>query len=57
MLNLKDRRMLYYGLIHPFLTCGIVVRGQSAKALINEFYSSKKAGKVHHRDKTFGIVP
>jgi hypothetical protein len=35
MLNVKDRRMLYYDLIHPFLTHGIVVWGQSAKALIN----------------------
>jgi hypothetical protein len=33
MLDLTDRRMLYYGLIHPFLTYGIVVK---------EFLSFKK---------------
>jgi hypothetical protein len=38
MLNLKNRRMLYYGLIHPFLTYGIVVWGQSAKALISRVF-------------------
>jgi hypothetical protein len=33
MLNLNDRRVLYYGLIYPLLAYGIVVWGQSAKAL------------------------
>jgi hypothetical protein len=57
MVDLTDRRMLYYGLIHPFLTYGIVVWGQSAKALFKSFYPSKKGGKLYCRAKTIGIVP
>jgi hypothetical protein len=34
MFNLKDRRMLCFGLIYPFLTCRIVIWGHCAKALI-----------------------
>jgi hypothetical protein len=42
MLNQKDRRMLHYGFIHPFLTYGIVVWGQSAKALISRVFIPQK---------------
>jgi hypothetical protein len=34
--------MLYYGLIYPLLSYGIVARGQSTKALTEEFSFFKK---------------
>jgi hypothetical protein len=42
MFNLKDRRMLYYCPIYPFLTYGIVVWGQYAEALIKRLLFFKK---------------
>jgi hypothetical protein len=34
--------MLYYGLIYPFLSCGIIVWGQSAKALTRRIFILQK---------------
>jgi hypothetical protein len=39
ILNLNERRMLYYGFIYPFLSYGIVVWGQSAKVLTRRIFT------------------
>jgi hypothetical protein len=42
LLDLNGRRMLYYGLINPFLSYGIIVWGQSAKALTTRIFILQK---------------
>jgi hypothetical protein len=42
LLDLNRRRMLYYGLIYPFLSYGITIWGQSAKALTRRIFILQK---------------
>jgi hypothetical protein len=57
ILDLNKRKTLYYGLIYPLLSYGIVVWGLSAKANTTRiFVLQKKGSKIHCRAKTFGIV-
>jgi hypothetical protein len=42
ILDLNERKMLYYGLIYPFLSYGNVAWGHSAKATLQESLLSKK---------------
>jgi hypothetical protein len=43
ILDLNERRMLYYCLIYLFLLCGIVVWGQVLRHSLEEFLFSKKS--------------
>jgi hypothetical protein len=42
ILDLNERRMLYYGLIYPLPLYGIVVWGHSAKALSRRIFVHQK---------------
>jgi hypothetical protein len=42
ILDLNERRMMYYGLIYPFLSYGITVWGQSAKTLSGRIFILQK---------------
>jgi hypothetical protein len=48
-------RRMYYGLIYPVQAYGIVVRGQSTKALTKRIFTHQKSCKINGRVKT-GIV-
>lgn len=57
MHNQHGRKMLYYGLIYPFLSSGIVVWGHCAKARTKIiFILQKKGSKVYCKIRTFIIV-
>jgi hypothetical protein len=57
ILDPNERKMLYYGLIYPFLSYGIVAWGHSAKANTTRIFVLQKRGsKIHCRAKTFRIV-
>jgi hypothetical protein len=42
ILDLKERKMLYYGLIYPLLSYGNVVWGHSAKANTTRIFALQK---------------
>jgi hypothetical protein len=42
ILDLNERRMLYYSLIYPLVSCGIIVWGHSAKALTGRIFILQK---------------
>jgi hypothetical protein len=53
----NERKTLYYSLIYPLLSYGIVVWGHSAKTNTTRISAlQKKGSKIHCRAKTFGIV-
>jgi hypothetical protein len=57
LLYQNGRRMLYYGLIYPFLSYGIIVWGQSSKALTRSiFILQKRAVRCIAGGKTLGIL-
>ena len=57
ILDLNERRMLYYGLIYPHLSYGITVWGHRAKTLTRRiFVLHKKGSQIHCRAKTSGIM-
>jgi hypothetical protein len=58
VLDLNERKTLYYGLIYPLLLYGIPVWGHSVKANTTRIVAlqKKKSIKIHCRAKAFGIV-
>jgi hypothetical protein len=48
ILDLNERKMLYYGLIYPLLSYGIVVWGHSAKANTTRIFALQKKRAVRY---------
>jgi hypothetical protein len=57
ILDLNERKTLYYGLFYPLLSYGIAVWGHSTKANTTRVFAlQKKSIKIHCRAKAFEIV-
>jgi hypothetical protein len=49
IIDLNERKMLYYGLIYPFLSYGIVAWGHTAKANTKSIFAlQKKKGQLRY---------
>jgi hypothetical protein len=56
ILDLNERKTLYYSLIYPLLSYGIVVWGHSAKANTTRICALQKRAVRYTAGLTFGIV-
>jgi hypothetical protein len=56
ILDLNERKTLYYGLICPLLSYGIAVWGHSAKANTTRIFALQKNALMTTAGLTFGIV-